>query len=88
MTKKSLGGRPRTRPKPKPFDRMVGSRVRVRRTIAKITPAEFARKIGRSLSQVYRLESGDTPLSDEILVRAAKVLGCSQADLRDGIHAK
>lgn len=86
--KKNLGGRPRTRPLPKAFDRMVGARIRVRRTILELSPAEFGKKIKRSLSQVYRVECGQTPVRGELFPVIAKVLGCSVSDLVDGVKAK
>jgi len=86
--KKNLGGRPRTNAPAKAFDRMVGARIRVRRTILKIPPAEFAKKIKRSMSQVYRLEAGDSPIKGELFPVIARVLGCTVSDLVDGVKAK
>lgn len=86
--KKNLGGRPRTNAPPKAFDRMVGARIRVRRTILKIPPAEFAKKVGLSISQIYRLQSGDSPVRGELFPKIARVLNCSVSDLVDGLAAK
>lgn len=86
--KKNVGGRPRTKPQPKQFDRMVGARIRVRRTILKIPPGVFAKKIGRSLSQCYRIESGDSPCRGELFPIIAKTLGCTVSDLVDGVAGK
>lgn len=83
--KKNLGGRPRTRPKAKAFDRMVGSRIRVRCAILEMSPAVFAKKINRSLSQAYRLIAGDTPIRGELFPVIAKTLGCTVSDLVDGV---
>jgi len=84
--KKNLGGRPRTNPAPKAFDRMVGARIRVRRTIMKMSTTDLAKKSGKSLSQIYRYESGDTSISTQALVKIASVLKCSVNDLAVGLN--
>ncbi len=86
--KKNLGGRPRTNPAPKAFDRMVGARIRVRRTTLKMSIGDFAKKIGLSISQIYRLQSGDSPVRGELFPKIAKVLNCTVSDLVDGAGAK
>jgi len=88
MAKKPKNGRPRTKPPAPSFDRMVGARVRVRRTILKLAPAAFAKSIGKSVSQLYRYESGDVRCDAQTLVKMAKALACQPSDLIDGINAK
>lgn len=85
--KRNLGGRPRSNPKPKRFDRVVGGRIHERRLALKMAPGDFAKKIGRSLSQVYRLESGDSPVKGDLFPKIAEVLGCQVSDLVDGTKA-
>lgn len=84
----NLGGRPRLTDLPNGFDVLVGGRVKDRRRAAKLTQSAVAEKLGKSLAQVCRYESGDTSIDTPTLARLAEILGCKASDFLDGIKAE
>lgn len=85
--KKSLMGRPRVKPRAPAFDREVGKRIRAKKQAAGMNDQQLADKVGRSVSQVYRYQSGDTSVDAPTLAALATALGCTASDLVDGIGA-
>lgn len=83
--KPNRGGRPRTRPKATAFDVEVGKRIHTRREEIKMSPEAFAGKLRKSVSQIYRYESGDSTISTPILTKMAGILRCNVSALVDGI---
>lgn len=59
----------------------IGHAIVVRRAILKMTQAELARRIGVARSYISLLESGERPLTDELLQKITIALGCKLEDL-------
>lgn len=78
-------GRPRAKPPVSAFNKAVGARVKALRKAHDLTDQQLADKIGRSVAQVFRYQSGDTSLDAETLVVLAGALGCSVGDIVEGI---
>lgn len=83
--KKPKMGRPREKPPARHFDRSVGDRIRALKKAHGLTDRELADKIGRSVSQIFRYQSGDTSCDAETLAALARALGSTVADLVEGI---
>ena len=83
----NLGGRPRESSRGSTFDVLVGERLKARRRDAAMTQAALAEKLGKSLAQVCRYESGDTSIDTPTLARLAEILCCKASDFLDGIKA-
>ncbi|PZM16270.1 helix-turn-helix domain-containing protein [Rhizobium tubonense] len=62
---------------PSPIDVHIGSRVRMRRLLADLTPEWFAEQIGTSVSQLHKYEIGEEPIGPSKLLAASKVLSVS-----------
>ncbi len=86
--KKAAMGRPRVKPRAPAFDREVGRRIRERKKAAGLSDQGLADAIDRSVSQVYRYQSGDTSVDAPTLAALAMALGCTTSDLVDGIAVK
>lgn len=83
--KKPKMGRPREKPLARAFDRAVGARIRALKKANDLTDQQLADKIGRSVSQVFRYQSGDTSADAQTLAMLGRALGCSVAELVEGI---
>ena len=53
----------------------------VRRAILKITQADLARRIGVTRNYISMIETGERPLTDELLPKIAAALGCKPEEL-------
>ncbi len=53
----------------------------VRRAILKMTQADLARRIGVTRNYISMIETGDRPLTDDLLQRISAALGCKPEDL-------
>lgn len=84
--KKPKMGRPRQKPLANAFDREVGARIKARKKTAGLNDQQLAAAIDRSVSQVYRYQSGDTAVDPKTLAALALALGCTASDLVDGIE--
>jgi transcriptional regulator with XRE-family HTH domain len=62
---------------PFPIDVHIGSRVRMRRVLAQLTPERFAKQIGTSVCQLHKYEIGEEPMVPSQLLVASKVLSVS-----------
>jgi transcriptional regulator with XRE-family HTH domain len=62
---------------PLPIDVHIGSRVRVRRLMAKATPEWLAEQIGTSVDKLYKYEIGEEPIVPSQLLAASRVLSVS-----------
>jgi transcriptional regulator with XRE-family HTH domain len=62
---------------PFPIDVHIGSRVRMRRVLAQLTPERFAKQIGTSVYQLHKYEIGEEPMVPSQLLVASKVLSVS-----------
>lgn len=67
------------------FDKAVGVRITAARQTANVMPSVVAKKLGRSVAQVYRLEAGATAPRSYDLVEMAKLYGCKVADFFEGL---
>lgn len=70
------------------LDKAVGARIEALKAKAGLTTPQLAEKIGRSESQVFRYQSGDSRCDAETLMLLAKALGCAPSALLDGIKLK
>jgi len=61
--------------------RLIAARIRERRTLQAMTLDDVAEKIGISLSQVQRYETGENPVDTITLVRISLALGCTVTSL-------
>lgn len=86
--KKAVMGRPRAIRPGNKFDQAVGARIKALKNAAGLTDQALADKIGRSVSQVFRYQSGDTRVEAETLARLGVALGCNASDFIDGISVK
>lgn len=66
---------------PNVIDVELGSRIRARRRTAGVTQAELAGMLNLSFQQVRKYERGQNRVSASVLVRCARALECSIADL-------
>jgi DNA-binding XRE family transcriptional regulator len=59
----------------------LAASLRKRRQKEKLTQSELARRIGSSQSRVAKMESGDTSVSLDLLIRSLLTLGATSRDL-------
>lgn len=59
----------------------VGHRIRIRRTVLKMTQGELAGTLGISQNHLSNMENGNRTISSEMLDRIAEVLRCRPEDL-------
>jgi transcriptional regulator with XRE-family HTH domain len=62
---------------PRSIDVHIGSRVRMRRVLVKLTPERFAKQIGTSVYQLHKYEIGEEPMVPSQLLVASKILSVS-----------
>lgn len=60
---------------PHPVDTYVGTRIKVRRKLLKMTQTDLANALGVSYQQVQKYEKGDNRVSASMLHATAKILG-------------
>lgn len=60
----------------------IGHAITVRRAMLKINQAKLARAIGVRQSYISMIETGERPLSDELLRKIAVALNCQPEDFR------
>lgn len=58
-----------------------GHAIVVRRAIRKMTQADLARRIGVTRNYISMIETGERPLTDELLPKIATALGCKPEEL-------
>lgn len=66
---------------PDPIDVEVGARLRARRRTSGVTQAGLAEVLDLSFQQVQKYERGYNRISASVLVRCARALRCSVAEL-------
>jgi transcriptional regulator with XRE-family HTH domain len=66
---------------PDPIDIAVGSRVRMRRKMLKVSQQALAQALGVTFQQVQKYERGANRVSASMLVKIARRLDCSVASL-------
>ena len=59
----------------------IGHAIMVRRAILKMNQAELARRIGVKQAYISMIETGERPLTEELLEKIATALGCKPEDL-------
>ena len=59
----------------------VGHRIRIRRTVLRMTQGELADTLGISQNHLSNMENGNRTISTEMLDRIAEVLQCRPEDL-------
>jgi transcriptional regulator with XRE-family HTH domain len=64
-----------------PIDEQIGARVRALRELRGLTRAELARSAGVDPADVEACETGATPTAVSLIIKLAKVLGGSAAEL-------
>lgn len=70
---------------PDPLDIELGHRIRKRRLQTRMTQERLAAALGVTFQQVQKYESGRNRISFSRLVAVARALGCSLAELSDGV---
>lgn len=70
----------------KAFDKAVGHRLKANRLGAGMKQDQAAEKVGISVSQLSRYESGETTCEPAMLARLAACYGCKPGDFVDGIE--
>ncbi len=66
----------------------LASELKSRRQQVKITQSELAKRLGSSQSRVAKMESADSSVSLELLVRSLACFGASQAEIGKMIIGK
>ena len=66
---------------PDPIDLVVGQRIRQRRLELGVSQPELGLALGLSFQQVQKYETGKNRISASMLVRAARMLRTTVADL-------
>lgn len=59
----------------------IGHGIMVRRAMLRMTQAKLAREIGIKQAYISLLESGERPLSDELIQKIAVALRCKPEEL-------
>lgn len=73
---------PRTK---NPFDAHIGSRLRLRRTLAGMSQTELGEKIGLTFQQIQKYEKGFNRIGSGRLFQFAEVLGVPPSFFFDGL---
>lgn len=81
----TLKGQTKRRAAAHAFDRAVGARIKAKRQTVGITQTDLGEKIGFSVPQVSKYESGDVTCEPATLAMIAAALGCKASDFVDGI---
>lgn len=81
----NLKGQTKRREAAHAFDRDVGARIKTKRQAAGLTQTDLGKKIGFSVPQVSKFESGDVTCEPATLAMIAAALGCKASDFVDGI---
>ena len=63
-------------------DERIGHKIMVQRAILRMNQSELARRIGVRQSYISMIESGDRPISDELLQKISAALRCKPEELR------
>lgn len=72
----------------KEIDVAVGHRLKAQRLGAIMKQEDAAPKVGISVSQLSRYESGENSTEPAMLLRLAALYGCQPSDFLDGIAVK
>ena len=59
----------------------IGHSIVVRRAILKMNQAELARRVGVKQAYISMIETGERPLTDELLQKIAAALECKPEEL-------
>lgn len=59
----------------------TGHAIVVRRAILRMTQADLARRIGVTRNYISMIETGERPLTDDMLQKISAALGCKPEDL-------
>lgn len=59
----------------------VGHAIVVRRAILKMTQADIARRVGVTRNYISMIETGERPLTDDLLQKISAALGCKPEEL-------
>lgn len=59
----------------------VGHAMVIRRAILKMTQADLARQIGVTRNYISMIETGERPLTDDLLQKICAALGCKPEEL-------
>lgn len=76
--------RPNAEQDPDPIDIAIGLRIRARRKAMRVTQPSLGEHLGLSFQQIQKYELGVNRISGANLVRVARALKCSVADLAEG----
>ena len=71
---------------PDPIDRYVGSRVRARRVVIRLSQTKLGEAIGVTFQQVQKYENGTNRIGASNLFKIAKTLGVDVAYFFDGVQ--
>lgn len=66
------------------IDAHIGARIKKLRTAHKLSPSQLAEKIGKSEPQMFRYESGTTPVPPALMVELAALFGIKNTHFMDG----
>jgi transcriptional regulator with XRE-family HTH domain len=58
-----------------------GHAIVVRRAILKMTQADLARRIGVTRNYISMIETGERPMTDELVQKISAALGCKPEEL-------
>jgi transcriptional regulator with XRE-family HTH domain len=81
MDQPAVNAKPRKAAGPDPIDVEVGQRLRARRRATGVTQSGLAETLNLSFQQVQKYERGYNRVSASVLVRCARALKCTVADL-------
>ena len=59
----------------------VGHAIVIRRPILKMTQADLARRVGVTRNYISMIETGERPLTDDLLQKISAALGCKPEEL-------
>jgi len=64
----------------------IGHKIVVRRAVRRMTQADLARRLGVTRSYISMLETGERPITDDLLQRIAAALDCKPEYLLRGFQ--